>query len=191
MTRPKTDRATTAGTSAEHRTPDEDHGLATRVRAGDYDAWVELVERHAPRLGAYLGARIQRPRVVDQLVADAVYNGWLGRDGIEVDNFAAWFRRLGANLALRWRERHKDEPLIEPFPLDRCAGNREMAERLDCLERALYRLNKSERRVLEQRYRGGMDGKVLAQALRVPTGKVNRTIDKALDRLVELMAADP
>lgn len=154
----------------------------TRARAGDRDAWAMLVRRHAPRLAAYLGARLRRPAIVEKLVEDAVVLAYRHIEEASGDDFPAWFRRVGAHVALRWYREHRDEPLTEAF----AANTEDTPERhgeLARLEKALGGLTDAQRMAIEQRYRGGLGGSDLAAVLHCELAKAERMVDDALAAL--------
>jgi RNA polymerase sigma-70 factor (ECF subfamily) len=162
----------------------DDVVLVARSRGGDRDAWAALCRRHAPRLAAYLGARLHRPALVEKLVGDAVVAGWRTLSELPPgDDFAAWFRRVGAGLALRWRNDHPDEKLKEPFPEERCPDGPEQVERMRRLQDALRRLAEPERMALEQRFRGGLAGKELGDALHLDAAAAEAALERALAAL--------
>lgn len=166
-----------------------DEELAGRARAGDREAWAALCQRHAPRLAAYLGARLRRPKVVEKLVEEAIVLASKHLEELEHPaEFAGWFRRVGAHLALRWYREHSDEKLAEGFPPERCGGDPERQRRMDRLENALAALTDAQRMALEQRFRGGLAGERLAEALHLEAAKAERLVDDALaalDRALE------
>lgn len=169
-----------------------DAELVTQARAGDRDAWALLCRRHAPRLAAYLGARLRRPQVIDKLVEDAIVLAFKHLDELTgEETFAAWFRRIGAHLALRWYKEHRDEPLSEPFPVDRCTGDPTQAPRLVRLEAALATLTDAQRMALEQRYRAGLSGPSLADVLHVDGQKADRLVEDALSALERAWEREP
>jgi RNA polymerase sigma-70 factor (ECF subfamily) len=132
---------------------------------GDRESWSRLMDRHAPRLAAYLGARLRRHDVVEKLVGEAVYAAW--RHLPEYRNatdFGTWFRRLGAHLTMRWYSKNKGQPLAGGFPDSRCADDAER-EDMDALETGLGKLPENLRMALEQRYRAGLEGEELAKVL--------------------------
>ncbi len=163
--------------------------LAERARAGDREAWAALCTRHAPRLAAYLGARLRRPKVVEKLVEDAIVLASKHLEEIEQPSeFPGWFRRVGAHLALRWYREHSDEKLAEGFPPERCADDPGRQRRMDQLENALAALTDAQRMAIEQRFRGGLAGEPLAEALHLEASKAERLVDDALavlDRALE------
>lgn len=163
-----------------------DHDLIERIRGGDREAWAFLVRRHAPRLAAYLGARLRRPGVVEKLVEDAIVLAFRHLDELEdSEGFAAWFRRIGAHLALRWYREHREEALNESFPEDRGARSAELPD-LRRLETALGRLSDGQRMALEQRFRGGLAGEGLAEVLHLDPTKSERVVEDALAALGRL-----
>ena len=104
-------------------------------------------------------------------------------------DFGAWFRRLGAHLAMRWHERHKGEPLAEAFPRERCEGLQQYAT-MQALDNAMGRLKDKHRMALEQRYRGGLQGAALAEVLHVSQDELPALMDAALAALDSLLAQD-
>lgn len=162
----------------------DDLELAERSCGGDREAWEQLAARSAPRLAAYLGARLRRPEVVEMLVAEAIYAAWRKIGDLEDPaDFAAWFRRIGANLALRWHSKHKHEKLVGDFPVARCAGDVELAGEMQRIETALAKLDEADRMALEQRFRGGLVDEALAEALHKPLPAADEAVERALERL--------
>ncbi|MBA3708756.1 MAG: hypothetical protein H0W83_08065, partial [Planctomycetes bacterium] len=63
---PGSSRESAAGKSAQANADrDADAALLALARSGDREAWARLCHKHAPRLAAYLGARLRRPAVVE------------------------------------------------------------------------------------------------------------------------------
>lgn len=166
-----------------------DAELVERARQGDRDAWTALVRRHAPRLAAYLGARLRRPSVVERLVEDAIVLAYRHLDEVDAsEGFAAWFRRVGAHLALRWYREHREEALTEPFPVERLGDAAEQAARLERLEAALGALTDAQRMAIEQRFRGGLEGDDLSEVLHCDAAKSARMLEDALAALERTLA---
>ena len=81
--------------------------LVRAARNGEIAAWRSLLDIYAPRLAAYIGARLRRPEIVDKLVADTIYVAWKRLPDLEdIEDFAAWFRKLGGSVTMRWYKRH-------------------------------------------------------------------------------------
>jgi len=152
--------------------------LVAEALAGDHAAWALLCRRHAPRLAAYLGARLRRPDVVDQLVGDTVVSAWAQLPGLEnPGDFAAWFRRTGAGIALRWAREHPDEMLTAVWSTTRHGGGDQVE--LARLDHLIGELEEAERMALELRWRGGLMGADLAAALRCTPEEAERLANVA------------
>ncbi|HAT11792.1 MAG TPA: hypothetical protein DCS97_14645 [Planctomycetes bacterium] len=148
----------------------DDGGLLQLAQAGDHAAWSALCRRHAAQLSAYLGTRLRRPAVVDQLVGETLVAAWMHLaecpDGL---TFPSFLRRAGATAAMKWAKENPQEPIDGPFPPDRlgdCAV--EAGEGVSRLHTALATLGEPHRMVLELHWRGGLTGESLASALRLP-----------------------
>ena len=164
--------------------PRGDADLVAEARAGDHAAWAWLCRRHAPRLAAYLGARLRRPEVVDQLVGEAIVAAWLHLPELaDPAGFAAWFRRTGAGLALKWARAHPAEEIAGPWSR---GGAGDGVVRLDQL---IGDLEEAVRMALELRWRGGLSGSELAGALRCPVEEAERLADDAEGELLRRWAA--
>jgi RNA polymerase sigma-70 factor (ECF subfamily) len=160
----------------------DEHALVARAQKGDHEAWAQVCRRHAPRLAAYIGARLHRPTVVEKLVGDAMVAGWRKLPELKPgEDLAAWFRRIGASLAMRWRSDHPEEKLKEPFPEERCPDGADQVERMRRLQDALRRLPEPERMALEQRFRGGLSGRELGEALHLDAAEA--LLERALNTL--------
>lgn len=134
-------------------------------------------------MAAYLGARLARQAVVEKLVGDAIVAAWRKLPELQdPSEFPAWLRRIGANLAMRWRSDHPDEALQEPFPAELCADG-EQIERMRRLGEAMGRLPDAERIALEQRFRGRLDGAALGEALHLDPAAIPAAIERALASL--------
>lgn len=163
-----------------------DADLVAEVRAGDHAAWASLCRRHAPRLAAYLGTRLRRPEVVDQLVGESILAAWMHLPKLaDPAGFAAWFRRTGASLALKWARAHPTEEIAAPWSR---GGADAGVERLD---RLIGGLEEAARMAVELRWRGGLSGPELAGALRCPVEEAERLADDAEGELLRRWTAGP
>jgi RNA polymerase sigma-70 factor, ECF subfamily len=175
------------------------------VRAGDADAYAELVRRHAPvalRAAALLGAGPDAEDVVQEAFVKA-YRGlgrfrpgapfrpWLLRIvARETSNLHRTAGRRAARERVAWSQA---EPLLAPAagdPAD-AALDRERAE---VLVRGLANLSDPHRRVVTCRYLLELDEAETAAVLGWPRGTVKSRLHRALARLAaELTSpvADP
>jgi RNA polymerase sigma factor (sigma-70 family) len=161
-----------------------DSELVAAAREGDLAAWRRLMERHLPALGAYLGARLRRPEVVDELLLDAVEMAWNYLDELDGDvDFPRWLRKMGANVALRWHKAHPNESLAEVLSDERAAqadGDSKLIRKLDA---AIGSLKPDQRMAIEQRFRGGLQGQPLWEALHVDPAAGRMLLEEALESL--------
>lgn len=159
--------------------------LVHAARNGEIEAWRSLLDVHAPRLAAYIGARLRRPEIVDKLVADTIYVAWKRLPDLEdASTFASWFRKLGGSVTMRWYKRHHDEGISGAFPVERVPSEF-AAPALAALDKAMGELPEKERMALEQRFRAGLEGEELAEVLHIKKADAERLLDKALQHLHE------
>jgi len=163
--------------------PSEIAILLARARGREHSAFASLMRISAPRLAAYLGARISRPQVVERLVGEAIVSAW-GRlaEADDPRQFPSWFRRIGASLAMQWKSDHPGESIKEPFPESRCADAVQLA-RMRKLQEGLQKLAEPERMALEQRFRAGLQDEALAEVLHCDAGKAQELVERALSAL--------
>lgn len=177
----------------------DEAAVIARVRAGDPEAYAELVRAHtglAMRAAAALGAGADAEDVVQQAFVKAYCS--LGRFK-EGSAFKPWFMSIVANetrntvrtaarqrtLAGREAAFAEAEPLI-PESADPAMAAVEI-ERRAALEAALERLSEEHRLVVTYRYLLEMDESETAQALGWPRGTVKSRLNRALRKLGKLL----
>jgi RNA polymerase sigma-70 factor (ECF subfamily) len=169
------------------------------VRAGDTDAYAELVRRHAPvavRAAALLGAGPDAEDVVQEAFVKAYGALDRFRDGAA---FRPWLLRIVANETKNLhrsagrraaRERSawaRTEPLVLAAGTDDPATTVVSRERAADLARGLSALSDPYRRVVTCRYLLDLDEAETAAVLGWPRGTVKSRLHRALARLaVEL-----
>lgn len=177
----------------------DEAAVIARVRAGDPEAYAELVRAHtgiALRAAAALGAGADAEDVVQQAFVKA-YCG-LGRFK-EGSAFKPWFMSIVANetrntvraamrrntLAGREAALVEAEPVI-PESADPAVATLE-SERRGVLAAALEKLSEEHRLVVTYRYLLEMDERETAQALGWPRGTVKSRLNRALRKLERLL----
>jgi RNA polymerase sigma-70 factor (ECF subfamily) len=194
------------------RTQFADEELVRRVRAGEADAFEELVRR-TRRDGYRLARRIlRRHEDADDALQDAYVKAYQALDRFDTDRpFAPWFLTIVARTALsalRQAKRRSAASLDDPAP----EGNVPLAERIadpQCdpaalerrllVERAFLSLSEEHRAVLALRVDADLSYADIAAALEIPQGTVMSRLARAREALVERMrelsparrAADP
>lgn len=177
----------------------DEAAVIARVRAGDPEAYAELVRAHtslALRAAAALGAGADAEDVVQQAFVKAYCSLGRFREG---SAFKPWFMSIVANetrntvrtaarqrtLAGREAAFAEAEPLI-PESADPAVAAVEI-ERRAALESALERLSEEHRLVVTYRYLLEMDESETAQALGWPRGTVKSRLNRALRKLGKLL----
>jgi RNA polymerase sigma-70 factor (ECF subfamily) len=179
----------------------EDAQVLARVRAGDRDAYAELVRRHAPaalRTARMLGAGADAEDVVQEAFVKAYAALGRFRDG---SPFRPWLLRIVANEIRNLhrsagrrtaRERsawERTEPLLALAPDDDPASAALSGERRAELVRGMAALSEPHRQVVTCRYLLDLDEAETAAVLGWPAGTVKSRLHRALGRLAAVLAA--
>jgi RNA polymerase sigma factor (sigma-70 family) len=173
-----------------------DAAIVARVRAGDREAYAELVRRHAPtalRTASLLGAGPDAEDVVQEAFVKAYARLDGFRDG---SPFRPWLLRIVTNQARnlhrgagRRRERERltwartERLLVEAEPLDSALSS----ERRAALVAALRELDGRDREVVTCRYLLDLDERETATVLGWPRGTVKSRLSRALRRLETML----
>jgi RNA polymerase sigma-70 factor (ECF subfamily) len=177
----------------------DEAAVIARVRAGEPEAYAELVRAHtgiALRAAAALGAGADAEDVVQQAFVKAYCSLGRFRDGA---SFRPWLLAIVANEArntMRTAARQRTlagreaafagaEPLI-PDAADPAVATLE-SERRAALLCALERLSEEHRLVVTYRYLLEMDESETAEALGWPRGTVKSRLNRALRKLGRLL----
>lgn len=173
--------------------------MIARVRAGEAEAYAELVRAHtgiALRAAAALGAGADAEDVVQQAFVKAYCALGRFRDGMA---FRPWLLSIVANetrntvraaarrhtLVGREAAFTRAEPVI-PESADPAVATLD-AERRGALVAALEKLGEEHRLVVTYRYLLEMDERETAQALGWPRGTVKSRLNRALRKLERLL----
>jgi RNA polymerase sigma-70 factor (ECF subfamily) len=177
----------------------DEAAVIARVRAGEPEAYAELVRAHtgiALRAAASLGAGADAEDVVQQAFVKAYCALGRFRDGMA---FRPWLLSIVANetrntvraavrrntLADREAAFVEVEPVI-PESADPAVATLE-TERRGALVAALEKLGEEHRLVVTYRYLLEMDERETAQALGWPRGTVKSRLNRALRKLERLL----
>ena len=106
----------------------DDAALVARARAGDADAFGELVRRYERRVGAVLARLLSDRRDVEEALQDTFLNAWRSLDRFRSESsLFTWLYRIAVNEALQRLRRRKDEVR----ELDEAAGLQDTVEAPD------------------------------------------------------------
>lgn len=176
--------------------------MIARVRAGEPEAYAELVRAHtavALRAAVALGAGADAEDVVQSAFLKAYQALGRFRDGAA---FRPWLLRIVANetrnsvrSAVRIRAvAGREALLLEAEPLIPESADPALAavarERRGLLLAALAELSDEQRQVVVFRYLLEMDEAETAEAVGCPRGTVKSRLNRALTRLARLMSGE-
>ena len=168
------------------------------MRAGDRDAYAELVNRHAPvaiRTAALLGAGGEAEDVVqeafvkayaalDRFLLGAPFRSWLLR--IVANETHNLHRASGRRMARERRAWEQSQPLLLARPGDPAEALLSL-ERQSALVRGLARHSPEHRQVVTCRYLLDLDEAETAAVLGWPRGTVKSRLRRALIKLADML----
>jgi RNA polymerase sigma-70 factor (ECF subfamily) len=177
-----------------------DADLVRRVRAGETDAFAELVRR-TQRPGYRLARRLTRNHEdADDVLQDSYVKAFRALDRLDLERpFAPWFYTIVGRTALsllRSGRVRAAAPLDDAGP----EGERSLADRLADpadpavaverridVERAFARLSEEHRAVLVLRVEADLSYASIAETLGVPVGTVMSRLARAREALLKMM----
>jgi RNA polymerase sigma factor (sigma-70 family) len=171
--------------------------LVIRARAGDRDAFSQLVARSMGRLTAVARMILRDEYAAQDAVQDAFIQAWRSLPGLrEPDKFEAWTRRLLVRACFKAGRRDRrvgvgvveirltaaDEPAT--------AGGERALVIHDQLERGLARLSAEQRAIVVLVYYLDLPLTEAAQAMNVPLGTAKSRLNRATHALRAAIDAD-
>lgn len=174
----------------------DDAAAVARVRAGDPEAFRELVERHSTRLFRLAYRLTRDEETAEDVVQEAFLKAYRRLSGFDArSSFATWLHRIATNCALdvlRRRKREAErlgrpealgdgpEPAASDPRPDRLAHNREVEVRL---RRALALLSPMERTAFELRHFEHRSIAEIGQVLGARTNATKQAVFRAVRKL--------
>jgi RNA polymerase sigma-70 factor (ECF subfamily) len=169
--------------------------LVIRARAGDRDAFTELVALSLGRLTAVARMILRDEFAAQDAVQEAFIEAWRSLPGLrDPDRFDAWMRRLLVRACFRGTRRSKrvDAVEIRLTPADEPAipdATRHVGIH-DELERGLARISADQRTVVVLVYYLDLPLADAAQAMGVPLGTAKSRLTRATSALRAAIEAD-
>ena len=168
--------------------------LVELARAGDHDAFSELVLAAIVRLDQAARLILRDPELARDAVQDGLIRAWRDLPGLrDPDRFDFWLHRIIVNACLdilRRRRRRVTEVELTPF---RHATGADIAGGLadrDLIADALDRLAPTRRAVVVMHYYLGMPLADVAAALAIPVGTAKSRLHRALDEMRVVVTFD-
>ena len=171
------------------------HDLVIRARAGDRQAFSELVARSLGRLTSVARMILRDEYAAQDAVQEAFIEAWRSLPGLrDPDRFDAWMRRLLVRACFKGsrRGRQVDTVEIRLTPADEPAiadAARDVGIR-DELERALARISPEQRAVIVLVHYLDLPLAEAAQAMGVPLGTAKSRLNRATSALRAAIDAD-
>ncbi|GAA1975311.1 RNA polymerase sigma factor [Catenulispora subtropica] len=174
-----------------------DRELWARAVDGDREAFGELFDRHATAVYNHLFRRTADWGEAEDLTSTVFLHAWRRRADVVLDRDSAlpWLlgvangtlsntrRRLRRAQALVQRLVIQDEPRADADHADDVAARVDDQRRMSDVHRALARLPRHEREVVELCLWAGLDQRAAATALGVAVGTVKSRLSRARRRL--------
>ncbi len=169
--------------------------LVDKAKAGDREAYGELVTRFQSSVYAMALARVRNPLEAQELAQEVFVHAMKKLPQLrDARCFAGWLRRITARMAINRLTRRGPLFGTEPEVLDAVAGverdplaNLEMSEAKAQLHEALTKLKDDDRATLEAFYLRGRSLKQMAREFEAPVGTIKRRLFVARARLKEVL----
>ena len=162
-----------------------DREIASRARAGDVAAFVELVERYRAPLIAYVYGLTGARDDAEEVAQEAFCRAWEKLPALRRrDRLVSWLYRIAHNLAVSASRRPRPVALVrEPS-----AAGQAPADPAAEVHRAVAGLPDAQRIVVSLRHFTGLSHEEIARMLSVPAGTVRSRLSRAYSRLRPLLA---
>ena len=162
------------------------HDLVIAAKAGDGDAFMDLVQLETPEAFRLSLAILRHPFDAEDALQEAFVRAWRELPGLrDPERWPAWFRRIAVNAAIDIGRRKKARRIVplafhEPPPAaDSSAG---LAER-DEVSQAMGHLDANDRALLALRFGHDLELPDVAAALGIPLGTAKSRLHRALGRM--------
>lgn len=170
-----------------------ERALVERCRAGDEQAFQELVDRHKDLVFALIARTVQDRSRAEDLAQDVFLRVHRGLPYFRGEaRLSTWIYRIVANVCLQDHGKpgaaeSLDDGRTAPGSADRQFGDLELRDRL---EKAIARLPPNYRLVIAAHYLQGVRYEDLAEALELPLGTIKTQLHRAKQQLRRLLETE-
>jgi RNA polymerase sigma-70 factor (ECF subfamily) len=168
--------------------------LVERCRAGDDDAFRELVDRYKDRVFGLIVRTVQDRSRAEDLAQEVFLRVHRGLPYFRGEaKLSTWMYRIVANVCVQEREPGRSVSLdderttVRPASTDRRFGDLELRDRL---EKAIARLPAQYRLLVASHYLQGIQYEELAEALNMPLGTLKTQLYRAKQQLRRLLETE-
>jgi len=166
-------------------------GVIERWRAGDRDAFEEVIDRYGLQLLRTARLILRDPSLAEDAIQETFLKAWQRIGSLRDEDPGPWLTRIAMNESISlYRRRHRFQALTERF--GRLGGSKHelpSEERLD-LARALEQLTPEQRATVALHYYQDLSVEETARIIRVPVDTVKSRLKTALRRLREVTGAE-
>jgi RNA polymerase sigma-70 factor (ECF subfamily) len=175
--------------------PVNERALLERCRAGDENAFQELVDRYKGLVFALIARTVQDRSRAEDLAQDVFLRVHRGLPYFRGEaRLSTWIYRIVANVCVQDSSRPATVSLDDeraapavPSAADRQFGDFELRDRL---EKAIARLPANYRLLIAAHYLDGVQYEDLAAALALPLGTVKTQLYRAKQQLRRMLETD-
>jgi RNA polymerase sigma factor (sigma-70 family) len=162
-----------------------------RWRAGDRDAFEEVVDRYGLQLLRTARVILRDQALAEDAIQETFIKAWQRISSLREEDPGPWLTRIAMNESISsYRRRHRFQALTERF--GRLGGGKpgvSSEQRLD-LAHALDQLTAEQRAAVALHYYQDLSLEETAKALRVPVDTMKSRLKTALRRLRELTRSE-
>lgn len=181
---------------------DDDSEAIRRVLAGEVEAYGAIVKKYQQRIFAAMMVMVGSREDAEDLTQECLAMGFRKLSSFEGrSSMFTWLHRIGMNLAISHRRKHRREKSIARTSIDvaenELVGREEPIEQIldrandqSLVRSAILRLDEQQRSVLVLRDVQGMDYSEIAETLEIPIGTVRSRLHRArleLKDVIELL----
>ena len=162
-----------------------------RWRAGDRDAFEEVMDRYGLQLLRTARLILRDPTLAEDAIQETFLKAWQRIGSLRDEDPGPWLTRIAMNESIStYRRRHRFQALTERFAR-LGGGKREVSSeaRLD-LAQALDQLTADQRAAVALHYYQDLSVEETARALKVPADTVKSRLKTALRRLRDLTGSE-
>jgi RNA polymerase sigma-70 factor (ECF subfamily) len=158
-----------------------------RCRAGDRDAFEEVMDRYGLQLLRTARLILRDPALAEDAIQDTFLKAWQRIGSLRDEDPGPWLTRIAMNESISlYRRRHRVQRLTERFGRFGSAKHEVSTEaRLD-LTHALDQLTPEQRAAVALHYYQDLSVEETARVLKVPVDTMKSRLKTALRRLREL-----
>ncbi|MEO0079325.1 MAG: RNA polymerase sigma factor [candidate division WOR-3 bacterium] len=173
--------------------PTEESRLVARAKAGDLEAFEELVRQNQRPLFSYIYRMCGNPAEAEELTQAALVRAWLSLKGFRQESsFKTWLYRIGTNLCInRLKRTRPTEELTELLPapsINEPAEEHRARVRTELVQAALNQLPPVQRTALVLLVYDGLSYQEIGKALNKSVRAVDSLLVRAKTNLRKVLA---